>query len=85
MRIFLPGSWALLAAERGPSLLPLTTQPNNKIKVDGRVSAIAILARLFGIERVATVSSGVAQRKEVEIMMVLDRSGSMAGTPSSRP
>ena len=58
----------------------VTTLENNKIKVDGRVSAIAILARLFGIDQVATASSGVAQKKEVEIMMVLDRSGSMEGT-----
>lgn len=59
-----------------------TTVPEtNKVQVVGRVSAIAILARLFGIERVASRSSGVAQKKEVEIIMVLDRSGSMAGTP----
>jgi Mg-chelatase subunit ChlD len=47
--------------------------------VDGRVNVIAILARLFGIDQVATVSSGIAQKNKVEIMMVLDRSGSMAG------
>jgi len=50
-----------------------TTKPgNNKVKVVGQVSAIAFLARLFGIEQVSTSSSGVAQRKDVEIMMVLD-------------
>jgi Flp pilus assembly protein TadG len=55
----------------------VTTPTSNKIKVDGRVNAIAILARLFGIDQVATASSGVAQKNKVEIMMVLDRSGSM--------
>ena len=59
----------------------VTTLENNKIKVDGRVNAIAILARLFGIDQVATASSGVAQKNKVEIMMVLDRSGSMTGSP----
>jgi Flp pilus assembly protein TadG len=62
----------------------ITTLTNNKIKVDGRVNAIAILARLFGIDQVATASSGVAQKNKVEIMMVLDRSGSMAGSPISK-
>ena len=58
-----------------------TKSGNNKIQVVGQVSAIAFLARLFGIEQVSVSSSGVAQIKEVEIMMVLDRSGSMVGTP----
>ena len=49
--------------------------------VSGRTNSLAILARLFGIEHVATGSNGVAQKNKVEIMMVLDRSGSMAGTP----
>lgn len=53
----------------------------DKVQVDGRVSATAILARLFGVDLVPIVSSGVAQKRDVEIMMVLDRSGSMSGTP----
>jgi hypothetical protein len=39
------------------------------------------LARVFGIDQVATAATGVAQKNRVEIMMVLDRSGSMSGTP----
>ena len=50
---------------------------NDKVQVDGTVSATAILSRLFGVNLVPTASSGVAQKKEVEIMLVLDRSGSM--------
>jgi Putative Flp pilus-assembly TadE/G-like/von Willebrand factor type A domain len=53
----------------------------SKFKVVGQVSAIAFLAQLFGIHQVATSSTGVAQFREVEIMMVLDKSFSMAGTP----
>jgi uncharacterized protein YegL len=54
---------------------------NGKVQVDGSVSATAILARLFGANLVPTSSRGVAQKKEVEIMLVLDRSTSMSGTP----
>jgi Flp pilus assembly protein TadG len=54
---------------------------SDKVQVDGNVSATAILSRLFGANLVPTSSRGVAQQKEVEIMMVLDRSGSMAGAP----
>jgi Flp pilus assembly protein TadG len=57
--------------------------PGNKVKVTGAVSTYAVLARFFGIEQVSTGSEGVAQKNEVEIMMVLDKSGSMAGKPIS--
>ena len=52
-----------------------------KVDVVGNVSANAILAKLFGVNLVPTFSRGVAQKKDVEIMLVLDRSGSMSGTP----
>ena len=52
-----------------------------KVDVIGNVSANAILAKLFGVNLVPTFSRGVAQKKDVEIMLVLDRSGSMSGTP----
>jgi Mg-chelatase subunit ChlD len=54
---------------------------NDKVQVDGTVSANAILARLFDAGLIPTASTGVAQKKEVEIMLVLDRSTSMSGTP----
>ncbi len=54
---------------------------SKNVQVTGTVSINAILARLFGIDQVAAQSAGVAQKNEVEIMMVLDRSGSMAGNP----
>ena len=58
-----------------------TVQEGGKLTVTGTTSSLAILARVFGINQVATASTGVAQKNDVEIMMVLDRSGSMAGTP----
>jgi Flp pilus assembly protein TadG len=54
---------------------------NHGISVTGSANAPAYLARLFGINQVAMTGSGVARKYEVEIMLVLDRSGSMSGTP----
>jgi hypothetical protein len=54
---------------------------NDKVQVDGNVSANAILARLFGANLIPTSSRGIGQKKEVEIMLVLDRSFSLNGTP----
>jgi Flp pilus assembly protein TadG len=53
----------------------------NQFKVTGTVSVFPIFSALFGIDTVVTGGSGVAQKNDVEIMMVLDRSGSMEGTP----
>lgn len=53
----------------------------NKVKVSGTVSSVGVLVRFFGIDLVATNSLGTAQKNEVEIMLDLDRSGSMAGRP----
>jgi uncharacterized protein YegL len=61
----------------------VTTQQGGILSVRGRTDAVAILARLFDIEFVATAATGVAQKNRVEIIMVLDRSGSMSGTPIS--
>lgn len=52
-----------------------------RFTVKGDVNAIGILSRLFGVDFVATAATGLAQRNKVEIMMILDRSGSMAGAP----
>ena len=51
----------------------------NRVSVRGDVNARAHLARLFGVETIPVTVTGVAQRRDVEIMLVLDRSGSMAG------
>ena len=65
----------------GAAAFTATIEGSDKVRVLGRVYARSFLARLFGIEHVTTRSSGVAQKKEVEIMMVLDKSGSMTGNP----
>ena len=55
-----------------------------KVTVNGSVSAMAIMAQILGFNMVPVNSMGVAQKKEVEIMLVLDRSGSMGqGNPTA--
>jgi hypothetical protein len=58
----------------------VTETTKGKITVTGSSSSPGIIARLFGVDTVPVSSSAVAAKKEVEIMMVLDRSGSMSGT-----
>ena len=57
-----------------------TMVETDKVSVTGNVNATATLARLFGINTIPVAATSVAQKKEVEIMMILDRSGSMSGT-----
>jgi Flp pilus assembly protein TadG len=54
---------------------------DHRIQVTGSVTALAYLAQLFGVNQVTTSASGVAKMNQVEIMLVLDRSGSMGGQP----
>jgi Flp pilus assembly protein TadG len=54
---------------------------NHQIRVTGSVNPHIFLAQVFGINQIVASSRGVAQKNEVEIMLVLDRSGSMSGTP----
>lgn len=51
--------------------------PDHRIRVTGSVNPPIFLTQLFGINQVVTNSIGVAKKNEVEIMLVLDRSGSM--------
>jgi Flp pilus assembly protein TadG len=55
----------------------------NQVSVTGKVNATPVLAQLFGVTTIPVSANGVAQKNKVEIMMVLDRSGSM-GQPISK-
>jgi Mg-chelatase subunit ChlD len=68
------------ASGAGSVRFTATMVESDKISVTGNVDATATLARIFGFDRIPVAATGVAQKKEVEIMMILDRSGSMAGT-----
>jgi Mg-chelatase subunit ChlD len=83
MENFQPG-YLGTATEEGRSVSFTTTRPETgRISVTGRTTSVGVLSRLFGVEYVPTTASGLAQKNKVEIMMVLDRSGSMAGNPLS--
>jgi|WetSurMetagenome_2_1015567.scaffolds.fasta_scaffold92600_2 Flp pilus assembly protein TadG len=57
-----------------------TAIDNDKISVTGNATAVSVLAQMFGVSSVPVSSTGVGRKKKVEIMMILDRSGSMAGS-----
>jgi Flp pilus assembly protein TadG len=59
------------------------TSPGGILTVTGQTNAMAILSHIFGINYVAVNSVGAAQKNNVQIMLVLDRSGSMAGSPET--
>ncbi|MGD0276799.1 MAG: VWA domain-containing protein [Syntrophales bacterium] len=56
---------------------------NHNVSINGSVNAPILIAQLFGFNKVTVTNSGVAQKNPAEIMLVLDRSGSMAGKPES--
>ncbi len=49
----------------------------NRVQVNGGASATSIFAQLLGFGLVPVKSLSIAQKRQVEIMLVLDRSGSM--------
>jgi Mg-chelatase subunit ChlD len=65
------------AGAPGAATFNVELQPDDRIAVDGRATSPAILAQLLGISEVPVSSAGAAQMRPVEIMMILDRSGSM--------
>lgn len=78
-----------------PGYLGTSTEPNRaasftatrsneiagQLTVSGSTTSVGVLSRLFGVTYVPTSATGVARRNKVEIMLVLDRSGSMEGSP----
>ena len=55
----------------------------DKIQVNGRAGAAPVLAQVIGVRQVPISSVSQAQKRPVEIMMLLDRSLSMNGRPFS--
>ena len=78
---FQPGYVGTPQSGAGKVSFTATAQSGGRLTVTGRTDSEAILARLFGINQVTVNAGGVAQKNKVEIIMVLDRSGSMAGSP----
>jgi Flp pilus assembly protein TadG len=69
--------------EGGTVQFTATMTAADSVQVEGRVHAKAILARIFGFDAIPVRAVSVAQKKDVEIMMILDRSGSM-GQPMDK-
>jgi len=78
---FTPG---LLGSLPGSLSFTMTRPDEHKVAVIGSVATDTIMAQMFGIDTITVSSSGVGEKNKVEIMLVLDRSGSMSG-PMSRP
>jgi Flp pilus assembly protein TadG len=57
------------------------TYNTTQLTVTGSVSGLGIITKMFGITTIPMSATGVAQKNHVQIMLVLDCSGSMAGTP----
>lgn len=77
---FEPGFVGTPSSGAGTVQFNATMVDNDKISVIGNVDATSTIAKVFGFDRVPVTASSVAQKKEVEIMIILDRSGSMDGT-----
>jgi len=70
------------ASGAGTVVFTASAIDSDTFQVTGNVDATAILAKVFGISRVPVVAIAAAQeaaKKKTEIMMVLDRTGSMQG------
>jgi len=67
----------------GTPTFTATALSDHRIQVTGSVNSPGNLASLFGVDLIPTGALGIARKNEVEIMLVLDRSGSM-GSPSSK-
>jgi len=75
----------LMTPEAGEKVVTFNAfaEEDHRIRVTGTAHSPGNLATLFGVDWVATSAEGIAKKNEVEIMLVLDRSGSMSGTKIS--
>ncbi len=80
---FPPGHLGTPVSGVGSPRFDIQLLSDGRFRVEGHASAIAIFGRWLGLDMIPIASVGVAQKKQVEIMLVLDRSGSMSGTPIS--
>ena len=79
---FAPGYMGTVASGSGAASYAATAT-TNQMTVTGNVSSYGLITSLFGVTTIPISSTGAAQKNEVEIMLILDCSGSMAGTPIS--
>jgi Flp pilus assembly protein TadG len=58
-----------------------TSSTTSRMTVTGSASVSGLITKMFGVTTVPVAATGAAQKNQVEIMVVLDCSGSMAGAP----
>jgi Flp pilus assembly protein TadG len=80
---FPAGAFGTPSSGNGSAVFAVDVQDGNRVFVTGRATSPAIMAQLLGINEVPVSSGGAAQMRPVEIVLVLDRSGSMTGRPMS--
>ncbi|HEY7728548.1 MAG TPA: vWA domain-containing protein, partial [Candidatus Eisenbacteria bacterium] len=78
---FRPGALGTPPTGSGAASFNVQLTGSDRVQVDGRAGAAVVLGRVLGVTEVPVSSSGAAQIRPVEVMLVLDRSGSMTGQP----
>lgn len=78
---FPTGAFGTPGSGTGTAAFDVDMQPDNRVFVTGRATSPSIMAQLLGITEVPVSSGGAAQMRPVEIVLILDRSGSMTGQP----
>ncbi len=79
---FAPGYLGTAGSGAGAAVYAVTSN-TSQVTVTGSASAPGVITQIFGVTVVPVSAMGVAQKNHVQIMMVLDTSGSMSGTPIS--
>ncbi len=77
---FAPGYLGTPASGSGAASYAVSYN-TSQLTVTGSTSAEALITKLFGITTIPMSATGVAQKNHVQIMLILDCSGSMQGTP----
>lgn len=66
--------------EKGLTFTATEDGANHSVTVTGSVGALGTLSRIFVGDMISASNNATAKKNKVEIMLVLDRSGSMSGT-----
>ena len=80
---FPAGSVGTAASGGGAATFTATMLSANRVQVNGGAEATTMFAQILGFGRVPVKGLSVSQQRQVELMLVLDRSGSMSGSPMS--
>jgi Flp pilus assembly protein TadG len=77
---FAPGFIGTAGSGNGAVSYAVSTT-TSQVSVTGSTNRAGIITPVFGVNSVTVTATGVGQKNHVEIMLIFDCSGSMAGTP----